>query len=164
MDRQLHSKVVFILSGQCHLSLPNASFGMDMEIRIQHLGDVKFAATARGHRILCDQPDTNGGADSGMTPPEFLLASLGTCAGFYAAQYLKNHGISQQGLEVAVHAEKVPAPARLGKFRIEIVAPGLAAEHEAGILRAVNACLIKNTLAQPPVIETVLHTHELAAV
>jgi uncharacterized OsmC-like protein len=131
-----------------------------MEIRIQHLEGAKFAAIARGHRILCDQPPANGGADSGMTPPEFLLASLGTCAGFYAAQYLKNHGLSQDGLEVAVHADKVPAPARLGSFRVEVYSPGLAPEHEAGILRAVNACLIKNTLAQPPAIETVLHTHE----
>jgi uncharacterized OsmC-like protein len=135
-----------------------------MEIRIQHLEGVKFAAIARGHRILCDQPPANGGADSGMTPPEFLLASLGTCAGFYAAQYLKNHGLSQDGLEVAVHADKAPAPARLGSFRVEVYSPGLGPEHEAGILRAVNACLIKNTLAHPPAIETVLHTHEVASV
>jgi uncharacterized OsmC-like protein len=137
---------------------------MNMEIRIQHLGDVKFAATARGHRTVCDQPAANGGSDSGMTPPEFLLASLGTCAGFYAAQYLKNHALSQEGLEVVVHAEKAAAPARLGSFRVDVFAPGLTPEHEAGILRAVNACLIKNTLAQPPAIETALHTHKLAAV
>jgi putative redox protein len=137
---------------------------MDMEIRIQHLGDVKFAATTRGHSVVCDQPASNGGADSGMTPPEFLLASLGTCAGFYAAQYLKNHGLSQAGLEVAVEADKAAAPARLGRFRIGVFVPGLAPEHEAGILRAVNACLIKNTLAHPPEIETKLHTGVLAAV
>ena len=131
-----------------------------MEIRIQHLGDVKFAATARGHRVVSDQPAANGGSDSGMTPPEFLLASLGTCAGFYAAQYLKNHKLSQAGLEVVVNAEKAPAPARLGKFQVNVFAPGLAPEHEAGMMRAVNACLIKNTLAMPPVIETALHTHE----
>ena len=135
-----------------------------MEIRIQHLGDVKFAATARGHRVICDQPAANGGSDSGMTPPEFLLASLGTCVGFYAAQYLKNHKLSQTGLEVLVNAEKATAPARLGKFHVEVLAPGLAPEHEAGMMRAVNACLIKNTLAMPPVIETAVRTHEPAAV
>jgi uncharacterized OsmC-like protein len=133
-----------------------------MEIRVRHLEGVKFEAETRGHRVVCDQPGASGGGDAGMTPPEVLLASLGTCAGFYAAQYLRNHHLSQQGLEVAVSAEKVPAPARLGGFRIDVMAPGLASEHEAGILRAVNACLIKNTLAMPPAIETVLHTHEVA--
>lgn len=135
-----------------------------MEIRVRHLNGVKFEAETRGHRIVCDQPSGNGGEDAGMTPPEFLLASLGTCAGFYAAQYLRNHKLSQEGLEVIVHAEKAPAPARLSTFRIEITAPGLAPVHEAGIMRAVNACLVKNTLALPPNIETVLHTQALAQV
>jgi len=133
-----------------------------MEIRVRHLDGVKFETLTRGHRILCDQPAANAGSDAGMTPPELLLASLGTCAGFYAAQYLRNHKLSQNGLEVVVHAEKASAPARLGRFRIEVTAPGLAAEHEAGMLRAVNACLIKNTLAMPPEIETVLHTSLMA--
>src|SRR5260370_1053468 len=106
-----------------------------MEVRIQHLGNVKFEATARGHRVVCDQPPDNGGADAGMTPPEFLLVSLGTCAGFYAAQYLKLHSLPALGLEINVSAEKAKAPARLGRFRIEVIAPGLDERHEAGILR-----------------------------
>jgi putative redox protein len=57
-----------------------------MELKIEYLGGVRFAAETRGHRVVSDQPPENGGEDSGMTPPEFLLASLGTCAGYYAAQ------------------------------------------------------------------------------
>jgi len=131
---------------------------MDMEVRVQHLGNVKFEATARGHRVVCDQPPDNGGADAGMTPPEFLLASLATCAAYYAAQYLKTRSLSSEGLEVRVSAEKARHPARLGSFHIEVLAPGLDPEHEPGILRAVKACLIHNTLLSPPAIETVLHT------
>jgi uncharacterized OsmC-like protein len=41
-----------------------------------------------------------------MTPPEYLLVSLGTCAGFYAAQYLKARSLAHQDLEVKVSAEK----------------------------------------------------------
>src|SRR5262249_15205787 len=131
---------------------------MSMEIRIEHLNSTKFAATVRGHRLICDQPPSNGGADEGPTPPEFLMVSLGTCAGFYAAQYLKNHGLPQEGLELAVFAEKSAAPARLGKFLIDIQVPALPPEHESGLLRSVNACLIKNTLLQAPTIETVVHS------
>ena len=46
-----------------------------MEVTIQHLGDVKFEASTRGHRVICDQPPDNGGSDTGMTPPEYLLVS-----------------------------------------------------------------------------------------
>jgi len=135
-----------------------------MQIRVKHLEKVRFEATARGHRAISDQPTANGGDDAGFTPPEYLLVALATCAGFYAAQYLKNHKLPQEGLEVTVAAEKAPAPVRLSKFRIDVHVPGLPAEHEAGVLRAVNACLIKNTLTQPPEIETVLHTGVLATV
>jgi len=81
-----------------------------MEVEILHLGDVKFEAVARGHRVVSDQPAANGGADAGMTPPEFLLISLGTCAGFYAAQYLKTRSLPTEGLRIKVTAEKARQP------------------------------------------------------
>ena len=107
--------------------------------------------------MICVQPPDNGGADTGMTPPEFLLVSLGTCAGFYAAQYLKTRSLESKGLEVKVSAQKATHPARLGQFRIEVTVPGLDPQHEAGVLRAVKACLIHNTLIHAPAIETVVN-------
>jgi len=128
-----------------------------MEVEVLHLGDVKFEAIARGHRVICDQPAANGGSDSGMTPPEFLLVSLGTCAGFYAAQYLKARSLPADGLRVKVLAEKATQPARLGHFQIEVAAPELDPQHQAGLLRAVKACLIHNTLLNAPAIDVVLN-------
>lgn len=107
--------------------------------------------------MICDQPASNGGSDSGMTPPEFLLASLGTCAGFYAAQYLKTRSLPADGLRIKVTAEKATQPAKLGRFRIEVTAPELDPQHQAGILRAVKACLIHNTLLDAPAIDIVLN-------
>lgn len=127
-----------------------------MEVTIQHLGGVKFEANARGHRVICDQPADNGGGDEGMTPPEFLLASLGTCAGFYAAQYLRTRKLSSGGLEVKVTAEKALQPARLGTFRIEVTLPEMDAHHRAGLERTVKACLVHNTLTHTPAVETVV--------
>jgi len=129
-----------------------------MEVIVKHLGNVKFEASTRGHRAICDQPPDNGGSDQGMTPPEFLLASLGACAGFYAAQYLKVRNLPADGLQVTVHADKLLQPARVGQFRIEVFVPSLDGHHEAGILRAVKACLIHNTLLHAPAIETVVRT------
>jgi len=128
-----------------------------MEVEILHRGDVKFEAVTRGHRVICDQPQSNGGSDSGMTPPEFLLVSLGTCAGFYAAQYLKTRSLNADGLKIKVTAEKAAQPARLGQFRIEVSTPELEAQHQAGVLRAVKACLIHNTLLNAPAIDIVLN-------
>lgn len=129
-----------------------------MEAIIRYQGESKFEATARGHRVVCDQPLENQGSDKGMTPPEFLLVSLGTCAGYYAAQYLKTRKLNADKLIVRVSAEKGAQPARLASFVIEVEAPELDARHRDGLVRAVKACLIHNTLTQPPAIDLQVHT------
>ncbi len=124
-----------------------------MEVTAEFLRDVKFEVQARDHRVICDQPVENDGSDAGMTPPEFLLASLATCAAYYAAQYLKTRQLPTKDLKVRVRAEKAQQPARLSTFHIEVTAPGLDERHQAGVLRAAKACLIHNTLLGQPSIE-----------
>jgi uncharacterized OsmC-like protein len=125
-----------------------------MKVTIKHLDQVKFSIHSRSHTILCDQPVDNGGEDSGMTPPELLLASLGSCAAFYAVQYLKTRNLAQSGVEVSVTAEKLKQPARLGNFRIHVLCPvSLTGERREGLMRSVHHCLVHNTLLAPPEIE-----------
>jgi len=135
-----------------------------MEVTAEFLGGVKFGVQARGHRVICDQPADNGGSDAGMTPPEFLLASLAACAAYYAAQYLKVRQLPSEDLRVRVSAEKAQQPARLASFRIEVTAPGLDERHQEGILRAAKACLIHNTLLGQPAIEIAVNSTALARV
>ena len=122
-----------------------------MEVLIEHLGGVQFEIKARQHTIVTDQPAENGGFDEGMTPPELLLASLGSCAGFYAAQYLKKNKLAPEGTVVRITAEKLKNPARIDNFRIEVDVPGeLSDKDREGIEQSVHHCLIHNTLLNPP--------------
>jgi putative redox protein len=122
-----------------------------LEVLVDHLGEVQFEAKARGHKVFCDQPLENGGFDEGMTPPEFLLASLGTCAGYYAVQYLKARHLPMRGLRIRTTAEKVQDPARLDNIHIELEYPETLDERQrAGMLASVHKCLIHNTLLHPP--------------
>jgi uncharacterized OsmC-like protein len=89
-----------------------------------------------------------------MTPPEFLLASLGACAAFYAGEYLRTRNLATSGVSVSVTAEKLKGPARLGNFRIRVDSPVcLTYEQREGLMRSVEHCLVKNTLLNPPQIE-----------
>jgi putative redox protein len=125
-----------------------------MEVHVEHLGAVQFEIKARQHTIASDQPENLGGFDEGMTPPELLLASLGSCAAFYAVAYLKKKGISAPGTRVAIAADKVPNPMRIDNFRIAVYVPlelsALTEEHRLGVEQAVHHCLIHNTLLHPP--------------
>jgi uncharacterized OsmC-like protein len=128
-----------------------------MEVHVTHLDNARFTIQARSHSIVCDQPPDNGGDDTGMTPPELLLASLGSCAAFYAVQYLKTRNLAQTGVQVSVTAEKVKPPARLTNFKIHVACPvALTAEQTEGMMRSVNACLVHNTLTHPPEISVEL--------
>jgi putative redox protein len=125
-----------------------------IELTVEHLGDVQFEVEARGHKILCDQPADSGGYDEGMTPPELLLASLGTCAAFYVVEYLRAQKLAKNSPKVRVSADKLKGPARMDNFRIQVDVPlDLTPVHRAGIERAVHKCLIHNTLQNPPKIE-----------
>ena len=131
-----------------------------MEVSIEHLGGVQFEVKAREHRLVSDQPEEAGGNNDGMTPPELMLASLGSCAAYYAVDYLKRKNLLVDGTRVRVTADKIkpmirpgqpPTGARLDNFQIEVeVSRELTDEQHAGLENAVHNCLIHNTLLTPP--------------
>jgi uncharacterized OsmC-like protein len=143
-----------------------------MEIKIDHIGKVQFEISTRGHKIVCDQPTESGGFNEGMTPPELLLASLGSCAGYYAVDYLKRNGLLVDGTKVHVTAEKVkpsakpgekPTGMRIDNFKIDVEIPReLTPEQKHGVEDAVHRCLIHNTLLVPPKIELDIKTEVTA--
>lgn len=129
-----------------------------MEVTVQHLGAVQFEIKARQHTIVSDQPPENGGFDEGMTPPELFLASLGSCAAYYAAEFLRQKGLATEGTRVRVTADKLPNPARIDNIHIEVELPMACEERDReGVDRAVHRCLIHNTLLQPPRMEIATH-------
>jgi len=135
-----------------------------MQVKVSHLGQVRFNIQSRSHSILCDQPVDNGGEDTAMTPPELMLASLGSCAAFYAVQYLKARNLADSGVEVSVTAEKLKGPARLGNFKIHVEYPvELDQDHQDGLMRSVKHCLIHNTLLVTPDIDIELAVKEPVA-
>lgn len=128
-----------------------------MEVHIDQIEGVKFSVQARTHTIVCDQPQETGGTDAGMTPPELCLASLGACAAFYAAEYLRTRKLANSGVSVSVSADKLSGPVRLGNFSIRVKSPiSLSTEQREGMMRSVEHCLIKNTLLNPPQVKILL--------
>ena len=121
-----------------------------MEVKVIHVGKQRFQIHARQHMIESDQPVENGGDNAAMTPPEIFLGSLGSCAAFYAAQYLSSRKLADHGLEVSVDAEKLRDPARLGNFVIKVQSPvSLTADQTVAMERSVHRCLIHQTMLQP---------------
>ena len=126
-----------------------------IEVSVKHLDGVRFEVAARGNTVISDQPLSNGGKDSGMTPPEFLLGALGSCVAYYAVEYLRARMLPLDGIAVSVQADKASAPARIAHFSVTLEAPELDGRHQQGLLRAVKTCLVHNTLLNLPAIDVV---------
>jgi uncharacterized OsmC-like protein len=124
-----------------------------MESYTRYIDEKKFETLLGSYRIVTDQTKQDGGSGAGPTPPELLLASLGACAGHYAAEYLRARSLPLSGLQIQVHAEKGGRPVRLASFRVQVSLPDLEERHRLGLLRSVKSCLIHNTLESEARIE-----------
>lgn len=123
-DRWLLSSIPWLgLASNVHLK--GVSPEVPLEITLQHTGGARFVAEARKHRLVIDQPAEDGATDRGMSPSELLLVALGSCIGQYVAQYLSLRGLSSDGLQISVGADRSTRPLRLSGFRVEVAAPEL---------------------------------------
>ncbi|MFH9347958.1 OsmC family protein [Kitasatospora sp. NPDC017646] len=113
-------------------------------------GDL-YAIGVRSHALAVDQPVDAGGADSAPTPVELCASALASCTAHYAGGYLDRHGLGRDGLHVtADYTMAQDRPARIASVSIEVTAPDLPPEREAGLLAVVRHCTVKNTLDHPP--------------
>ena len=110
-------------------------------------GGLAATATARGHEVRVDEPETAGGGDSGMMPTELFCASLATCFCLAVAHVAAKREIDLPGLRVAVEAERQGRELCYGRLRVEVSAAAEEEELAALVARARSFCWVSNTLA-----------------
>jgi uncharacterized OsmC-like protein len=129
------------------------------EILIDHVVRDRFEIEVRGHRVTVDQPADAGGDDAGPTPTELFVASLASCAAFYAERFLRRHG-GADGLRVLARYEmSQERPARVTLIEMDVRVPvALAPEVAAGLRRSIERCTVHNSLRVEPEVSVRLAT------
>ena len=124
-------------------------------MEVSPLGGESYEIAVRGHRIVVDQPASEGGEDTAPTPTELFVGSLASCVAFYAGRYLSRHGYDRTGLTVtADSAMGEGRPARVGAIKITVKVPtDLPEGRHAAFLAVARACTVHNTLHVPPAVE-----------
>ena len=112
---------------------------------------------AGSHRFLSDEPARAGGTDTGPTPYDLLLASLGACTSMTVTMYAQRKQWALQRVTVRlrhsrVHAEDCEAcetgDAWLTVIDRDITLEGaLDAEQRARLLAIANRCPVHRTLS-----------------
>jgi putative redox protein len=74
------------------------------------IGQTQYATTieAGGHRIVADEPPSNGGADAGPAPYDLLLAALSACTAITLRMYANRKEWPLVACHVAVHFVRAP--------------------------------------------------------
>ena len=123
---------------------------------IQFTGGLRVEALHDGYRIRTDQPAVAGGDGTAPSPFDLFLASIGTCAAYYALRFHQLRNLDTEGLAVTLKADPPDAGRQVRSVRIEIVLPTRFPEkYREALLRAVDQCAVKRHLVEPPAVEVV---------
>ena len=121
-------------------------------------GGLAVDATYRGRLIHTDQPVRSGGDDTGPPPFDLFLASIATCAGFYALTFCRKRGVDTRDLRVTLEPIRDPETRRFHRMKIDIALPAEFPEkYVAAVVRAVNQCTVKRHIVDPPEFEVAAH-------
>jgi putative redox protein len=124
------------------------------EIKIVFGGGLKVDAEYKGFTIRTDQPVHQGGGGTSPSPFDLFLASLATCAGFYALEFCQARKIPTGKLAVSMSTERGAASKMIEKVTIRIdLPPGFPEKYKDAIVRAVDLCTVKAHILRPPQFE-----------
>ena len=123
---------------------------------IEFTGGLRVEAVHDGYRIRTDQPTVAGGEGTAPSPFDLFLASIGTCAGYYALRFLQQRNLDTEGLAVKLIAEPSDPGHHIRGIRIEVTLPPKFPEkYREAILRAIDQCAVKRHLVEPPAVEVI---------
>jgi ribosomal protein S12 methylthiotransferase accessory factor len=135
-----------------------------MDIDISFPGGRRVVAQVGAHRIETDQPVELGGNDAAPAPFDLFLASIATCAGVYALGFLQARALSTEGLRMRQIVETDDTTHLPTRIRLELtLPPDVPEKYRAAVVRAVENCKVKKTMAAMPSFEVVLSDAEQSA-
>lgn len=128
-------------------------------------GGLRVEALHQGFWIRTDQPVAQGGGGKAPSPFDLFLASIGTCAGFYALRFCQQRGLRTEGLALSLAAERDSERKKVVRVRLEISLPiEFPEKYRQAIVHAVEQCSVKKHLQHPPAFDiTVTPPAEAAA-
>jgi len=114
-------------------------------------GGLVIEARHESFIIRTDQTKEAGGTGSAPSPFTLFLASLGTCAGFYALSFCQERNIAVDGMKLAMDWDRNAATHRLDRVRLKLTLPdGFPEKYRKAIVKAMDQCTVKKTLFDPP--------------
>ena len=112
---------------------------------------LRVSAEFDGFSVDTDQPVASGGAASAPGPYDLFLASLATCAGFFALRFMQERGIDAAGASLTLTHDKDAASGLATDVHLHLaLPPGFPDKYRRAIVLAMDQCKVKRQLERPP--------------
>lgn len=118
-------------------------------ITTTYQGGALFETSIGRHTLQTDVPESMGGKDRALQPPQLFIASIGTCVGAMVADYARRHDLDPSGMTVDVSFEKAAQPTRLTNIAVRVHLPNarIGDERIRSILKRVaEHCPVHETM------------------
>lgn len=119
-------------------------------VDITNTGDYSFKVKSKDYEFLVDTKR------KGITPPDALLASLGTCVGVYVRKYVEGAKLALSEFNVSVDADfskETPVCFRKINVNVDLKGTQLDDRRMKAMHEFVKNCPVHNTIKNNPEIE-----------
>lgn len=127
--------------------------GTDMRIELEDKLRFRININNEKRKIswIADQTLEEGGTDTGPTPVEMMVSSLGACVATMIGYYAQQKKIDVNEMTVDVAFEKEKNPYRVTKIDVKVNYPGNPERKLQKILERISrTCIVHHTFAAPP--------------
>ncbi len=119
-------------------------------VDIENTSDSSFTVKSRDYELIID---THG---KGITPPDTLLASIGSCIGVYIQKYAAGSKLDLNKFKISLDAEfDAEKPVRFKTINVSIDLNGITLDErrKKAFLDFIKNCPVHNTIKNNPDIE-----------
>lgn len=116
-------------------------------VEVSNSGDSLFKAKARGNEFTIEP------LGEGLAPAEVLLASLGSCIGFFCRRYSESANLGVKDFLVILEGEftrDAPICLKAIKVSLDLKAVQIEEKRKTALLEFIKNCPIGNTLKGDP--------------
>ena len=125
---------------------------MSIVVTRDRAGRMKHTITVRQHSLVVDEPESNGGEDSGPTPHDLFDSSLGACKALTTLWYANRKQIPVEGIEVTV--DRDDSEERKGLYRLKVMlelSGPLTDQQRQELLNVAMKCPVHRLMTQTTV-------------
>jgi ribosomal protein S12 methylthiotransferase accessory factor len=134
-----------------------------VQIEITFPGGARVDASFGPFTVFTDQPPKAGGEGTAPSPFNHFLVSIGTCAGIFVLNFMRNRDIPSDGVHIIQRVNSNVETEMVDDIEIEIQLPAdFPDKYRAAIIRAVELCTVKKHIEQPP--QFIITTKSIPAV